>query len=760
MKAKFQLRRDSYSDWISENPILSDGEPGIVTVTQGQVSGIPKAATLIKIGNGSANFNSLDFMSAKAADVYDWAKAATKPTYSASEISGISNISVASATKATQDSAGQTINTTYIKALSVNGRTITYTKGDGTTGTITTQDSNTTYSNFGGATSSAAGSAGLVPAPANGYNNRFLRGDATWQAISLSTLGVNATAAELNYMDGVTSNVQTQLNGKSPTSHTHSVASTSANGFLKQLDNSTSHFMRGDGTWATPPNTTYSNATSSMAGLMSASDKSKLDGIAAGANNYSLPTASRTTLGGVKTTSTITSSSGYTACPIIGGVPYYKDTNTTYTLSSFGITASATELNYTDGVTSNIQTQLNNKLEWTDTNTIKGINARAAGFNNTTTKIGLHLSPYNDTYGVYIGAASSSAGYICLSGTGVYLGYTSGRGATVVDDMDNISCIHVWGEKINTTYYNAVDINASIFRMADCKVSSSSTAKTYDLLDIRGYTNTSAHIYIGYDSSIAVPSNFDIRIGKSSSTSLRTSVYLSGMLYIGISSYDSIYLGNSASTIQIGTSSTGTITMGSSNSSIDIRSDDLDIYSSSTSAVGRLRIGSHNFNKSGNNGQTWVAIGTDIDDTFVEIGTNENSSSDGGHVLIHDLQDPSSDRDAALYAYVKQSEWSTSFNPGNGTLTIIIKKFGPVCCLIINGAASFSNNHGTITSFTVPSAFRPLSDVSFSNVEVTSGNVYDKGDRFTLGTDGRLSYTLAAAGQLERNCSCAYISNI
>lgn len=50
-----------------------------------------------------------------------------------------------SATKATQDSAGQQINTTYIKNLSVSGRTITFTKGDGTTGTITTQDTNTTY---------------------------------------------------------------------------------------------------------------------------------------------------------------------------------------------------------------------------------------------------------------------------------------------------------------------------------------------------------------------------------------------------------------------------------------------------------------------------------------------------------------------------------------------------------------------------------------------------------------------------------------
>ena len=47
------------------------------------------------------------------------------------------------ATKATQDSAGQQIDTTYIKGLAVSGRTITYTKGDGTTGTITTQDTNT-----------------------------------------------------------------------------------------------------------------------------------------------------------------------------------------------------------------------------------------------------------------------------------------------------------------------------------------------------------------------------------------------------------------------------------------------------------------------------------------------------------------------------------------------------------------------------------------------------------------------------------------
>ena len=54
-----------------------------------------------------------------------------------------------------------------------------------------------------------------------------------------------------------------------------------------------------------------SAATTSAAGLMSAADKTKLDGIAAGANNYTytLPTASSTTKGGVKVGTTLAISS-------------------------------------------------------------------------------------------------------------------------------------------------------------------------------------------------------------------------------------------------------------------------------------------------------------------------------------------------------------------------------------------------------------------------------------------------------------------
>lgn len=243
-----------------------------------------------------------------------------------------------------------------------------------------TTDTNTWIA-FKGATTSAAGTAGYVPAPTAGAANRYFRSDGTWTVppntnttytltksgstitlngsdgsetsvtdsnttYSLSSFGVTATATELNYMDGVTSNVQTQLNGKAASSHSHSIASTSAAGFLRQLNGNTSNYLRGDGTWATPPNTTYSNM--SGASTSAAGKAGLVPAPAAGAANRYLR------------------SDGTWAVP--------PDTNTTYTLGSFGITATAaelnkldgctatvTELNYLDGVTSNIQTQLNGK---------------------------------------------------------------------------------------------------------------------------------------------------------------------------------------------------------------------------------------------------------------------------------------------------------------------------------------------------------------------------------------------------------------
>ena len=153
-----------------------------------------------------------------------------------------------------------------ITNLSVNGRTITFTKGDGTTGTINTQDTNTTYGNFKGATASADGGSGLVPAPTKGNEGKYLKADGTW-----------GTPANTTYAD--------MKGATSSTAGTHGLVPAPAAG--KQ-----SQYLRGDGTWATPTNTTYSDATQSAHGLMSVDDKKKLDGIASGANNYVHPTSS------------------------------------------------------------------------------------------------------------------------------------------------------------------------------------------------------------------------------------------------------------------------------------------------------------------------------------------------------------------------------------------------------------------------------------------------------------------------------------
>lgn len=66
------------------------------------------------------------------------------------------------AAKATADANGNNIASTYetkanaITGLSVSGKTITYTKGNGTTGTITTQDTNSDTKNTAGSTDSSS----------------------------------------------------------------------------------------------------------------------------------------------------------------------------------------------------------------------------------------------------------------------------------------------------------------------------------------------------------------------------------------------------------------------------------------------------------------------------------------------------------------------------------------------------------------------------------------------------------------------------
>ena len=134
----------------------------------------------------------------------------------------------------------------------------------------------------------------------------------TYSQATPSTLGlvkIGYSESGKNYPVELNSSGQMYVNVPwTDNNTTYGLATTSANGLLKQLSGNTSQYMRGDGTWATPPNTTYSLV---------------------GANGST---------GLIKNGSSITNASGYIACPIIGGVPYYR--NTTYsaaTASSSGL---------------------------------------------------------------------------------------------------------------------------------------------------------------------------------------------------------------------------------------------------------------------------------------------------------------------------------------------------------------------------------------------------------------------------------------
>lgn len=89
LNTRIQLKYDTYENWTTNNPVLLAGEVAVTTVQSAQapVSQVP--AILFKVGDGTNNFNTLNWASAIAADVYPWAKASVKPTYQASEIEGL-----------------------------------------------------------------------------------------------------------------------------------------------------------------------------------------------------------------------------------------------------------------------------------------------------------------------------------------------------------------------------------------------------------------------------------------------------------------------------------------------------------------------------------------------------------------------------------------------------------------------------------------------------------------------------------------------
>lgn len=157
--------------------------------------------------------------------------------------------------------------------------------------------------------------------------------------VDLNTTYSKATDSTLGLvMIGYTENaknypVELDENGKmfvnvpwTDTNTTYDVATQSANGLMSSTDKQKLDTLilvptggtagqvlkkTSDGVaWQNDNNTTYSVASDSSNGLMSSTDKSKLDNIAENANNYTLPNASTSTRGGVLMATAVTDLAG------------------------------------------------------------------------------------------------------------------------------------------------------------------------------------------------------------------------------------------------------------------------------------------------------------------------------------------------------------------------------------------------------------------------------------------------------------------
>ena len=189
-------------------------------------------------------------------------------------------------------------------------------------------------------------------------------------------------------------------------------------------------------------NTTYSNATTSVSGLMSSTDKSKLDNIASNANNYSLPAATSTVRGGIELFSDTVQSTGANAVTTNAGRTYgiqvnssgqavvnvpWVDTNTTYsnaTTSASGL-MSSTDKSKLNGIAANANNYslpaatstvrggielFSNTVQSTGANSVSNSAGRTYGIQVNSNGQAVVNVPWVDTNTTYSNATASASG--------------------------------------------------------------------------------------------------------------------------------------------------------------------------------------------------------------------------------------------------------------------------------------------------------------------------------------------------------------
>ena len=204
LNTRIRLKYDTLTNWTTANPTLLSGEVAVVAIPTSEtntVGQVTKPAIVFKVGDGTTAFNDLPYASALSADVYSWAKAATKPTYTATEVGAATLADITSAIQALDSTAsisegnfitgfdvvdGKVTNVTYGAPETVTIPTYTLTSTSEGNVTITGGDTNSTVA-INGFSTIAGLARGAVQTVANGTANGTILVDGG--AVSVGGLG-------------------------------------------------------------------------------------------------------------------------------------------------------------------------------------------------------------------------------------------------------------------------------------------------------------------------------------------------------------------------------------------------------------------------------------------------------------------------------------------------------------------------------------------------------------------------------------------
>ena len=147
-----------------------------------------------------------------------------------------------------------------------------------------------------------------------------------------------------------------------------------------------------------------STATTGANGLMSSTDKTKLDGIATGANNYTLPTASSSVTGGIKVNSDTVQTTAANAVTSTASRTYGIQ------LNASGQAVVNVPWVDTDTTYSNATTSVSGLMSSTDKTKLDGIATGANNYVHPTTDGNLHVPATSTTNNGKVLMAGASAG--------------------------------------------------------------------------------------------------------------------------------------------------------------------------------------------------------------------------------------------------------------------------------------------------------------------------------------------------------------